>query len=437
MTAHRTTIQRRRPGWATAIVLAASMLALVPASAVAGQPAGAAGAADAVTAVRAPAQRPAGVLPKVVLGSPILTGFSRPVLFVPRGAKNATGFVVEQIGRIWNVTHNAANDTWARAGIFLDIRTLVTDPNVANADEQGLLGLAFPPDYKTSGRFYVYYTAKTDGANTVAEYRRMTSTTANASSRRKVLRIKDPYANHNAGMLAFRGSYLYVADGDGGSGGDPGNRAQSLGSRLGKILRIDPRDPDGSSPKTYSIPVDNPFVGMAGVHPEIWSYGLRNPYRFSIDPPTGDLWIGDVGQCRIEEIDHAGDARGVNFGWRKLEGTTIYDTTASCQDPQPTCVTSCETLPVAEYTHADGCAVTGGHVYRGNAYPDWKGWYIYGDYCTGKMWTIPASGPPGTPIEVSPATAINISAFARDYSGEMYAVELGGSIYRLQLDGNP
>jgi hypothetical protein len=145
-----------------------------------------------------------------------------------------------------------------------------------------------------------------------------------------------------------------------------------------------------------------------------------------------------VGQCRREEIDHAGDARGVNFGWRKFEGTTVFDETADVCDPQPACASNCETLPVAEYTHSDGCAVTGGNVYRGSAYPDWQGWYIYGDYCDGNMWTIPASGPPGTPIYVTPQDhTINISAFGRDHSGEMYAVDLGGDIYRLTLTGNP
>jgi glucose/arabinose dehydrogenase len=382
-----------------------------------------------------PAVLPAGGPPRVVLGEPVLSAFDRPVLFIPRGARHASGFVVEQTGRVQNTSYDLATGTWARNGTFLDIHTLVSDPSIEG--EQGLLGMALPPDYATSGRFYVYYTAAADGANTVAEYRRQSKTVADPGSRRIVLQIPDHFPNHNGGMLLFRDQYLYIATGDGGAGGDPENRAQSLSSRLGKILRIDPRNPDGKGPKTYRIPRDNPFVGMRGVKKEIWAYGLRNPWRFSIDPPTGDLWIGDVGQCLREEVDHAGDGRGVNFGWRKLEGRTAYNTADPCT-PQPDCLSDCETLPVADYTHADGCAVTGGHVYRGTDNPAWRGWYLYGDFCTGRMWIIPASGPPGVPVDVTPQDrTINISSFARDNRGELFAIDLGGSLYQLHLSGSP
>ena len=238
-------------------------------------------------------------------------------------------------------------------------------------------------------------------------------------------------------MLLFKGNFLFISIGDGGSGGDPGNRAQNLKSRFGKILRIDPRDPDGSGPAKYKVPKGNPFVGDSNAKPLIWAYGLRNPWRFSIDPPTGDLWIGDVGQCQYEEVDHAGDARGVNFGWRLEEGLHVYNT-SDCLASEPLCTTNCKTLPVADYSHDDGCAVTGGWVYRGTTYPDWYGQYLYGDYCSGKMWTVSADGAPGAAEEVTPTDGtINISSFARDSAGELYATDLSGSIYKLALTGTP
>ena len=387
-----------------------------------------ASAAEAVT-------NPAGTAPRVVLGSPILSGLDRPDLFVIRGN---TGYIVEQPGYIIRATYSTSTHTWTRRGVFLDIHRLVTDPSGPSAGEQGLLGLAFPPEFDAEGNFYVYYTARTSGNDTLAMFHLETPTTADPNSRRPVLSIADPYPNHNGGMLLFKGHKLFVGIGDGGSGGDPQNRAQNLNSPFGKILRINPRDPDGNGPKRYTIPTNNPFYGVPNVRQAIWSYGLRNPWRWSIDSATGDLWIGDVGQCQHEEVDHAGNAKGVNFGWRKLEGTHVYNT-ADCNASEPVCTSNCETLPVAEYDHfsSGNCAVTGGWVYRGTAYPAWQGQYLYGDYCSGKMWIVSASGSPGVPQDVSPSSHLNISSFAQDGSGELYAVDLNGGIYALQLTGTP
>ena len=377
---------------------------------------------------------PQGVVPVVQVGSPILSGYSLPVLVTNTGAANSRLFIVEQVGRIAIARFDSGLGHWVKVGTFLDIHSLVSDPTMPGNDERGLLGLAFAPHYANSGKFYVNYTRHSDGATVVAEYKRKSFNKANPASARQVLTIPQPYANHNGGMLAFKGGLLYIGMGDGGSGGDPGDRAQNLGTRLGKILRINPHDPDGAGPKHYSIPASNPFVGTPGAKGEIWSLGMRNPWRWSFDSGTGDLWIGDVGQCQIEEVDHHGDARGDNFGWNLLEGTHEFDKNDACT-LQPDCVTNCQTLPVAEYTHADGCAISGGYVYRGSAYPAWVGHYVYGDYCSGKMWQVPAAGGPA--VDVSPSTSLSLTSYGTDSAGELYVSEQGGSIYKLTLVGNP
>jgi glucose/arabinose dehydrogenase len=367
--------------------------------------------------------------PNVGLGSAILSGYTRPVLVAFRG--NNLAYIVEQTGRIKVAHFDAGAGHWVKEGTFLNLH-----PLVARSDEQGLLGMAFSPHYGRNGKFYVDYTRSKDGATVVAEYRRSTKLKANPNSARVLFRVHQPFDNHNGGNLAFHDGYLYIGLGDGGSGGDPGNRAQDLGTRLGKILRIKPRDPDGNGPLHFTTPSGNPFVGVGGDQPEIWAYGLRNPWRFSFDRSTGDLWIADVGQDQYEEIDHDGGAKGDNFGWHLLEGSHLFDPDHPGAS-EPVCTTDCKTLPVAEYTHDEGCAVTGGYVYRGTDYPAWQGHYLYGDYCSGKMWEIPASGSPGSPVDVSPGHAIHISSFAQDKQGELYAVNLGGSIYKLKLTGTP
>jgi glucose/arabinose dehydrogenase len=289
----------------------------------------------------------------------IVDGLHQPDFLTTTGvAGDARLFVVERPGRIRILSR--AGGTWHVTGTFLDLRARVG----SSFEEQGLLGLAFAPDYATSGRFYVDYT-NTSGNTVIAEYRRATADRADPGSRRKVLSVKQPFDNHNGGWLGFKGPDLYIALGDGGSGGDPGNRAQRLDTLLGKILRIDPRDPDGAGPRRFSIPADNPFVGEAGLD-AIWAYGLRNPWRDAFDPPTGDLWIGDVGEEKYEEVDHAGTARGRNFGWHLLEGRHLYPS-------GDLCTSDCKTLPVVEYPHsvsgADNCTVIGGYVSRRSGGP--------------------------------------------------------------------
>ena len=243
----------------------------------------------------------------------VTNGLSDPVYLTNAGDDRL--FVVERAGVI-KIIHNDASVT-----TFLDLSSIVFQ----GGGEQGLLGLAFHPNYATNGLFYVYYTT-TDGSHEVlAEYKVSSDAdVADPNSERILLNLADPYSNHNGGSLEFKGGYLYIGLGDGGSGGDPQNRAQNLNRWWGKILRINPLDPDGNGPLQYSIPAGNPFVGRAGKD-EIWSYGLRNPWRCSFDDQTGYLWCGDVGQDKYEEIDRVSSGKGVNFGWRKLEGFHYYN----------------------------------------------------------------------------------------------------------------
>lgn len=353
--------------------------------------------------------------------SAILTGYSRPVLVTaPRGGSRRI-FIVEQTGRIQVATYS--NGSWQKKGTFLDIRDRVK----YNGGEQGLLGLAFDPGYASNGRFYVNYTRKSDGDTVVAEFRRSSATRARKSSARQVMRINQPYSNHNGGMLAFGpDGYLYIGTGDGGSGGDPGNRAQSKGSLLGKILRIRPYR---SGRRAYTIPSSNPFVGRSGAD-AIWAYGLRNPWRFSFDRVSGDLWIGDVGQGRREEIDLAtnssGRGRGVNYGWRRCEGNITYPGGSTCRFGKQ---------PLKTYvTHGSGrCAVTGGYAYRGPNYPAWAGRYVYGDYCSGHVWVINKSGS----TVVSRDTGYLISGFGEDGAGRLFMTDLKGRILFVRFRGSP
>jgi glucose/arabinose dehydrogenase len=326
-------------------------------------------------------------------------------------------FIVEQVGRI--KIARQVSGSWRITGTFLDIRSIVLD-----GGERGLLGLAFHPNYASNGRFYVHYT-NNSGDHVIAEYRRATAGRANPSSRRVVLHINDPYENHNGGWLAFKGSYLYIALGDGGSGGDPGNRGQRLDTLLGKILRINPLDPDGNGPRDYSIPRDNPRVGRSGKD-EIWAWGLRNPWRNSFDRVTGRLWIADVGQERFEEVNRVESGKGKNFGWRLLEGFHRYPSGSRC-------TSNCKTLPILEYRHSvsgsDNCSVTGGYVSRRSGAARY-GQYFFGDYCSGRLWSIPA-GFSGGSLPSPTSTGLNISSFGEGHDGRIYVVNRGGSIYRI------
>jgi glucose/arabinose dehydrogenase len=365
-----------------------------------------------------------GVLaPSVAAAAPrigfkyVASGLNQPVFLTGAGDGTNRLFIVEQIGRI-KIWQNGV----LLATPFLDIRTLVSC-----CGEQGLLGLAFHPSYKTNGKLYVNYT-DVNGDTVVAEYRR-SSTNANrvsTSTRRVILRIDQPYANHNGGMLVFGADgALFIGTGDGGSGGDPGNRAQSKSTLLGKILRINVNGSSSTLP--YLIPSSNPYVGTFGLD-EIWSIGLRNPWRFSFDRSLRDLWIGDVGQNSWEEVDHvrpaSGNGRGANFGWRVLEGF-------HCYNPSTGCSTAGMTPPLLEYSHSLGCAVIGGYVYRGSQFPALVGWYLFGDECSGRIWAVSSSATsPATP-QLLVDTNFVISSFGQDDQGELYVVSLTGIVDRI------
>jgi glucose/arabinose dehydrogenase len=362
------------------------------------------------TAAPAPAAVSIGV-PQLIIG-----GLTRPVYATHAGDGSGRLFVVEQAGRI---KVRSGGVTY----LFLDIRDLVLD----TGNEQGLLGLAFHPGYETNRRFYVYYT-NNSGDQVVREFRRSATNPRRATrtGSRVIMNMNDPFSNHNGGQMAFLGGYLYIATGDGGSANDPGNRAASLNSLLGKILRINVNRT--SSGRNYSIPPTNPYRNRPGLD-EIWARGLRNPWRWSFDRLTGDLWIGDVGQGAREEVDRSirpstgGPGRGANYGWRMWEGRRC--------NIGP-CSTSGRTFPLAEYvTHTGGCAVTGGYVYRGSSYPSFQGTYFFGDYCSGKVWTLPANAAAPAAEFLARDTALNISSFGETETGELLIVHHGGGVYRV------
>jgi glucose/arabinose dehydrogenase len=368
----------------------------------------------------AAAAGPSVTAPAVIFGlHQIIGGLNQPVFLTSTGqAGDGRLFIVERHGRIRILSR--VGSTWHVSGTFLDIHGQVG----STGQEQGLLGLAFAPDYASSGRFYIDYTNRS-GNTVIAEYRRATAGRARVSSRRVVLKVAQPFANHNGGWIGFKGSALYIALGDGGSGGDPGNRAQRLTTLLGKILRIDPRDPDGNGPQHFSIPAGNPFVGRPGLD-AIWAYGLRNPWRDSFDPQTGDLWIGDVGQNAFEEVDHTGNARGRNFGWHLVEGRHLYPSGALC-------TSNCKTLPIVEYPHSSpgtaNCSVTGGYVSRRSG-AALNGQYLFGDFCSGRIWAIPVSfngGALPSPLN----SGLQLSSFGVGPTGRIYAISLSGAIYHI------
>ena len=331
----------------------------------------------------------------------IASGLNRPVDIQSANDGSGRLFIIEKSGYI-RVYENGK----LLASPFLDITGRVN----AGSNEMGLLGLAFSPDYKQTGYFYINYTG--DGGNTRISRFHASGNSADSSSENVLLVIKQPYQNHNGGALAFGpDGYLYAGLGDGGSAGDPHKNGQNTAVLLGKILRL-----DVNNGNPYSIPSDNPFGN------EVWAYGLRNPWRISFDRATGDLWIGDVGQDKWEEIDYlpAGSQGGANFGWSIMEGNHNYD-----GEPQPGMLP-----PVAEYSHKEGgCSVIGGYVYRGTI-PEWNGVYIYGDYCSGKVWAlIPSDGQ--WQSQVMFETGVTITSFGQDESGEIYLASDNGNIYRL------
>ena len=353
-----------------------------------------------------------------VLLQPVATGINGGVAVAHAGDGSGRLFIVQKGGLIRVFDGTSIGPT-----PFLDLQN-----QVSGASEQGLLSMAFDPNYSASGFFYVFYT-DLSGAAIVARYTVSSDpNVADPASQLVILSIPQPFSNHNGGQLQFgRDGFLYIASGDGGSGGDPGNRAQSLDTLLGKILRIDVSDA-----LPYEVPASNPFVGVAGALPEIWSYGLRNPWRFSFDRVTGDMFIGDVGQGGFEEVNFqpASSAGGENYGWRLMEGN-------SCFNPP----TGCESLPlvrpIIDYPHAGPgtCtgSITGGYRYRGKAFPQLAGLYFYADFCSADLFAATdASGTwVSTPVS---QTGLDISSFGEDENGEIYLLHFNpaGALFRIE-----
>lgn len=341
-------------------------------------------------------------------------GLNKPVAIVH--AEDSRLFVVEQDGTI-TVLDSAGNVDSVK---FLDI-----SDSVVKGGERGLLGLAFHPDFKTNGWFYINYIGENN--TTYISRFRISETTgvADPASEIKLITLPQPYENHNGGNLCFGpDGYLYIGLGDGGSSGDPENRAQNLTVLFGKILRIDVNSGD-----LYAIPSSNPFEADVSIKPEIWAYGLRNPWRFSFDRLTGDLWIADVGQNQYEEINHqtAESSGGENYGWRCYEGENDFSTDS--------CDTSAAfVFPVHTYDHGIECSVTGGYVYRGKENSSYYGRYFFADFCSDKIWMLVKQGSAWSEEEFGQFLGNSFSTFGEDVNGELYvAGHTSGRIYRLPL----
>ncbi|MDP9484145.1 MAG: PQQ-dependent sugar dehydrogenase [Chloroflexota bacterium] len=350
---------------------------------------------------------------------PVVDGLASPVAVEDAGDGSGRLFVVEQPGRIRIVRNGVLEDR-----PFLDI-----SGRIVSGGERGLLGLAFAPDFPRDPRLFVDYT-NLDGNSVIASFRVPPATPdqVDPGSERILLQFDQPFANHKGGGLAFGPDRdLYIAVGDGGSGGDPLGNGQSLTTVLGKLLRIRPGAADGSRPP-YTIPPDAPFLNDPDARPEIRAYGLRNPWRFSFDRETGDLWIGDVGQGAWEEVDviRATDPPNLplNFGWNYMEGNHCFDA--------PTCDRGSLVPPVAEYDHSFGCAIIGGFVGRDAAEPSLYGGYLYGDGCSGNIWVLDAARPESGAPSLVLDSGLAISSFGEDQAGRLYLTSLSdGTLYRI------
>ena len=342
--------------------------------------------------------------------------YERMVFLTHAGDGTDRLFLVLQPGRIMVFPNQSDVEN---AEVFLDIRDRVND----RGNEEGLLGLAFDPGFAENGHFYVYYSASNPRRSVLSRFS-ASEEQGNPDSERVILEVSQPYSNHNGGAIHFGADgYLYVALGDGGSAGDPRGNGQDPDTLLGSILRIDPTV--ASSYGNYSVPEDNPFVGVSGSRDEIWAFGFRNPWRFSFDPETGDLWAGDVGQRGYEEIDLV--KRGLNYGWNVMEGFHCY----------PPSVSSCQQdglePPLVEYPLTSrNCAVTGGYVYRGSRAPLLQGAYLYGDFCSGRIWGLIYDGQEVSDSQLLLDSSLEISSFGEDEAGELYILSFDRKIYRLK-----
>ena len=344
--------------------------------------------------------------------------FDRMVYLTHAGDGTERLFLVLQPGMILVFPNKEDVDS---ARVFLDIRERVNDAG----SEEGLLGLAFDPGYETNGYFYVYYTASPPARSVLSRFSVSPSNPneADPGSELIILEVAQPYSNHNGGSLIFGpDGYLYLGLGDGGSGGDPHGHGQNISTLLGSILRI---DVSRSSPaERYLVPPDNPFVSLDGARGEIWAYGLRNPWRFAFDLETGLLWAADVGQNHYEEVDII--EKGGNYGWNRMEGLHCFPPSVSQCDK-----TGLE-LPITEYTHAEGCSITGGYVYRGNRVTSLYGAYVYADFCSGKIWALRFDGVQVTEHLELVDSPLQISSFGEDVDGELYILSFDGKIYQLE-----
>ncbi len=368
-----------------------------------------------------------------VAAQPVATGLDRPVFAIsPDGDERL--FIVERPGRVLVLVDGAVLPV-----PFLDI-----SGQVGLGGEGGLLGLAFAPDFATSGLFYVYYT-DTSGDSVVSRFAVGADPDVADPTEDVILVVDQPFGNHNGGTIAFGADgFLYFSPGDGGSSNDPGNRSQDPQTLLGKMLRLDvglPPAPGSIVRGAYAIPADNPFVGAAdpgdAVLDEIWSFGLRNAYRFSFDRLTGDLWIADVGQGAREEVnfEQAGLPGGRNYGWDVMEGT-LCNLNDPTPPPAPGCFDPRLTLPIYQYSHnAGNCSITGGFVYRGRKVLGLRGHYVFGDFCSGRIWSLDLSsgGLTDRTAALAPAagSGFDLVGFGQDGRGELYVVLLSGSVYRI------
>ncbi|MDE2636549.1 MAG: PQQ-dependent sugar dehydrogenase [Chloroflexota bacterium] len=361
--------------------------------------------------------RDRGPNPAAIELTPVAAGFTRP-LFVTHAADGAGRlFLVEQVGLIWILKDGART-----ASPFLDISSVISPRALTDSySELGLLGLAFHPDFRSNGAFFVNYTDR-QGSTVVARYQADAENPdrADASSGEILFQLAQPYANHNGGHIEFgHDGYLYIALGDGGAANDPLGAGQNLQLMLGSILRI---DVDSASP--YAIPPDNPFVGEAGARAEIWAYGLRNVWRFAFDRATGDMYMADVGQNQWEEINFqpADSAGGENYGWNVWEGSHIF---AGGNAPN-------HVPPIYEYSHSFGCSVTGGNVYRGEAIAEMEAVYLFGDWCSGRIWGAWRDHDLNWHADELMNTGLPISSFGEDEAGEVYVIDYGGTLYRVE-----